>query len=65
MIGTDPMSADPQTALENEYVAEWKVRQPARFCGEHRPLDVTLISDTASGLAEKLRAFTELIRDLP
>ena len=32
---------------------------------DHRRLDVTLISDSVPGLAAKLRAFTELIRDLP
>jgi hypothetical protein len=32
---------------------------------DHRWIDVTLISDSVSGLAEKLRKFTELIKDLP
>jgi len=32
---------------------------------DHRRIDVTLISDSISGLAEKLRTFTELIKDLP
>jgi hypothetical protein len=50
--GTEPVSCDPLTALSNEY-------------GDHRRIDVTLMSDSVSGLAEKLRAFTELIRELP
>jgi len=32
---------------------------------DHLRLDVSLVSDSVSGLAEKLRAFTELIKDLP
>jgi hypothetical protein len=59
------MPADPLTALNSEYGTEWKVRQPGRYVADHRRLDVTLISDTASELAGKLRAFTELIKDLP
>jgi hypothetical protein len=60
------MSADPLTALSNEYGAEWKVWQPgSRYLADHRRLDVTLIADSVAGLAEKLRAFTELIRNLP
>ena len=63
--GTEPLSADPLTALNNEYGAEWKVWRPGRYVADHRRLDVTLVSDTSSALADKLRAFTELIRDLP
>ncbi len=60
------MSADPLTALSNEYGAEWKVWQPGRrYVADHRQLDVSLIADSVPGLAEKLRAFTELTRDLP
>jgi hypothetical protein len=62
---TEPMSCDPLTALDNEYRAEWNVRHPGKYVADHRRLDVTLISDSVPGLAEKLRAFTELIRDLP
>jgi hypothetical protein len=40
----------------------WK---PGRYVADHRRIDVTLISDSVSGLADKLRAFTELIKDLP
>ena len=65
IMGSEPMSADPLTALSNEFCAEWKVWRPGRYVADHRRLDVTLISDTCSGLAEKLRAFTELIKDLP
>jgi hypothetical protein len=65
-MGTEPASADPLTALNNEYGAEWKVRQPGRrHLADHRRLDVTLIADSVLGLAEKLRTFTELIKDLP
>lgn len=59
------MSADPLAALSNEYGAEWNLWQPGRYVADHRRLDVTLISDSVPGLADKLRAFTELIRDLP
>ena len=64
-MGTEPASADPLTALNNEFGAEWKVQQPGRYVADHRRLDVTLIADSVAGLAEKLRAFTELIRNLP
>jgi hypothetical protein len=63
--GTEPAGYDPLTALSNEYGAEWKVWKPGRYVADHRRIDVTLISDSVSGLAEKLRAFTELIKDLP
>jgi hypothetical protein len=59
------MSANPLTALNNEYGAEWKVRHPGRYVADHRRLDVTFISDSVPELTEKLRAFTELIKDLP
>jgi len=65
LTGTEPMGCDPLTALSNEYEAEWKVWHPGRYVADHRRIDVTLISDSVSGLAEKLRAFTELIKDLP
>ena len=63
--GTEPAGCDPLTALSNEYGTEWKVWKPGRYVADHRRIDVTLISDSVSGLAEKLRAFTELIKDLP
>jgi hypothetical protein len=58
------MSCDPLTALSNEYGADWNVRHPGKYAADHRRLDVTLVSDSVPGLAAKLRAFTELIRDL-
>jgi hypothetical protein len=58
------MTADPLTALTHEYGKEWKVWRPGRYVADHRQLDVTLISDSVSGLAEKLRAFSKLISDL-
>ncbi len=58
------MSADPLTVLNNEYGAEWKVWRPGRYVADHRRLDVTLISDSVSELAEKLRAFNELLKNL-
>ena len=65
-MGTETVSADPLTALNNEYGAEWKVWQPGRrYVADHRRLDVSLISDSIPGLTEKLRTFSELIRDLP
>jgi len=63
--GTEPMDCDPLTALSNEYGAEWKVWNPSRYVADHRRIDVTLVSDSVSGLAKKLRTFTELIKDLP
>jgi hypothetical protein len=63
--GTEPAGCDPLTALSNEYEAEWKVWKPGRYAADHRRMDVSLISDSVSELAEKLRAFTELIKDLP
>ncbi len=65
ITGAEPMSCDPLTALSNEYGAEWAVRHPGRYVADHRRLDIRLISDSVSGLADKLRAFTELIRELP
>jgi hypothetical protein len=56
---------DPLTALSNEYGADWKVWKPGRYVADHRWIDVTLISDSVSGLAEKLRTFTELTKGLP
>ncbi len=58
------MPADPLSALADEYGAEWTVRHPGRYVADHRRLDVTLISDSVPELAGKLRAFTELIKDL-
>ena len=58
------MPTDPLGALADEYGAEWTVRHPGRYVADHRRLDVTLISDSVPELAEKLRAFTELIKDL-
>jgi hypothetical protein len=63
--GTEPAGCDPLTALSNEYGTEWKVWKPGRYVADHRRIDVTLISDSVAGLAEKLRTFTELIKDLP
>jgi hypothetical protein len=63
--GTESAGCDPLTALSNEYDTEWKVWKPGRYVADHRWIDVTLTSDSVAGLAEKLRAFTELIRDLP
>jgi hypothetical protein len=58
------MPADPLAALNNEYGTEWNVSRPGRWVADHRRLDVALIADSVPGLAEKLRAFTELIKDL-
>jgi hypothetical protein len=63
--GTEPASCDPLTVLRNEYVKDWNVWKPGRYVADHRRIDVTLTSDSVSGLAEKLRAFMELIKDLP
>jgi hypothetical protein len=63
--GAEPMSCDPLTALSNEYGAEWNVRHPGKYVADHRRLDITLISESVAGLADKLRAFTKLTGDLP
>jgi hypothetical protein len=63
--GAESAGCDPLTALSNEYGADWKVSKPGRYAADHRRIDVTLISDSVSGLAEKLRMFTELIKTLP
>ena len=63
--GNEPAGCDPLTALSKEYETEWKVWKPGLYVADHRRIDVTLTSDSVSGLADKLRAFTELIKDLP
>jgi hypothetical protein len=63
--GTELEGCDPLTALSNEYGAEWKVWKPGRYVADHRRIDVSLAADSVSGLAEKLRTFTELLKDLP
>jgi hypothetical protein len=63
--GTEPASYDSLAALSNEYKADWNVWKPGRYVADHRRIDVTLTSDSVSGLADKLRAFTELIKELP
>lgn len=55
---------DPLAALGNEY-RDWKIRRPGKYVADHRRLDVTLLADSVPDLASKLRAFTELIMDLP
>jgi hypothetical protein len=63
--GTEPAGCDPLTALSDEYGAQWKVWKPGRYVADHRRIDVSLIADSVSELAEKLHAFTELLKDLP
>jgi hypothetical protein len=63
--GTEPASCDPLTALSNEYGADWNVWKPGRYVADHHRIDVSLKSDSVSELAEKLRAFTALLKDLP
>jgi hypothetical protein len=46
------MSADPLTALNNEYGGEWTVRHPDRYVADHRRLDVRFISDSVPELAK-------------
>ena len=65
MTRTEPADGDPLTALSREYAADWKVWKPGRYAADHRRIDVSLISDSVPGLAEKLREFTELIKNLP
>ena len=56
---------DPLASLASEYGTHWNVWKPGRYVADHRHLDVSLKSDTIPGLADKLRQFTELVRDLP
>jgi hypothetical protein len=56
---------DLLAALASEYQAEWKVWKPGNYVADHRKFDVELVSDSVAGLAEKLRVFTELVKDLP
>jgi hypothetical protein len=56
---------DPLAALAREYETEWNVWKPGRYVADHRRIDVTLVSESVPGLAEKLRVFTELTGDLP
>lgn len=57
---------DPQLEeLSEEFSQEWKVWRPGRYVADHRRLDVTLVSDTATGLENKLRDFTTMTKDLP
>jgi len=65
LAGIQPADCDSLTALSNEYAADWEVSKPGLYVADHRRLAVSLFSDSISGLAEKLRAFTELVNDLP
>jgi hypothetical protein len=57
---------DPQLEeLSKEFGKEWRVWRPGRYVADHRRLDVTLVSDTVSELAEKLRRFIIMTKDLP
>ena len=62
---TESAGCDPLIALSKEYETEWKVWKPGLYVADHRRIDVTLTSDSISGLAEKLHTFTELIKGLP
>ena len=58
--------SDPQLEkLAEEFGTEWVVWHPGRYVADHRRLDISLIADSVDGLADKLRGFTELIKDLP
>ncbi len=39
--------------------------RPGRYVADHRRLDVSLISDTIADLADKLRRFITMTKDLP
>jgi hypothetical protein len=52
-------------ALEREYHDEWRVWKPGNYAADHKRIDVGLVSGSLEGLADKLRIFTELIKDLP
>jgi len=59
------LAARVLAALAREYEKEWVVSKPGRYAADHRKIDVSLISDSVEGLAEKLRAFAELLKELP
>jgi hypothetical protein len=57
---------DPQLEeLSEEFGEKWRVWRPGRYVADHRRLDVTLVSDTVAGLADKLRRFITMTKDLP
>jgi hypothetical protein len=62
--GTEPMTRDPLAALASDYEADWNVWKPGRYAADHRRIAVSLKSGTIPGLADKLRRFTELLKDL-
>jgi hypothetical protein len=64
-IDGSPADRDPLATLAREYEEQWKIWKPGRYVADHRRLDVSLKSDSVAGLAEKLRAFTGQIKDLP
>ena len=51
--------------LSEEFAEEWRVWRPGRYVADHRRLDVPLVSDTVAELAEKLRRFITMTKDLP
>jgi hypothetical protein len=65
LINGSSADCDPLATLTREYEEQWKIWKPGRYVADHRRLDVSLKSDSVAGLAEKLRAFTEQIKDLP
>jgi hypothetical protein len=62
------MAARPDPLLEElseEFGEEWVVWWLGRYVADHRRLDLTLVSDTAADLADKLRRFIAMTKDLP
>jgi hypothetical protein len=58
--------SDPKfEELAAEFGEEWVVWRPGRYVADPRRLDVSLTADSVDVLADKLRGFTELIKDLP
>jgi hypothetical protein len=57
---------DPELEeLSEEFGEEWVVWRPGRYVADHRRLDVSLTSGTVAGLADKLRRFIIMTKDLP
>jgi hypothetical protein len=62
------MAARPDPELDElsrDFGEEWVLWRPGRYVADHRRLDVSLISDTVADLADKLRRFITMTKDLP
>jgi hypothetical protein len=51
--------------LSKEFGEEWVVWRPGRYAADHCRFDVSLVSDTVAGLADRLRCFIGMTKGLP